>query len=121
MKKNFFIFSVILTFALGLIANLHAFCVHNNTNITIVAEEIQGGFGLARFKKTIKPHQTKCCNWKNRGCNLEGKKSSPVEFNIYRHDNGKHICYPETSADGDIYINKDDGNFKCIGVDGGPY
>jgi len=39
-------------------------------------------FTSTRFKKTIKPNETQCCNWQDKGCNPNGRKDSIVGFRI---------------------------------------
>ncbi len=123
MKKKVLI--VLMAFFLIGALNLHAFCVHNKTDKKIRANEISGGLLFKNFQEDILAGQTKCCNWKNRGCNVSGHRDKIVKFDIYYKVlrggvvmDTEYICVNfGIKAGGDLVIKGKNGNYKCEAKD----
>lgn len=94
MKKDrnanlkFTTFICLLTL-LGSLTDAQAFCVKNETDVTITAHQTTNHKILRGFTEDIFPDSKSCCSWENDTCNKEGKKESPTMF---------HIFYAETVA-----------------------
>jgi hypothetical protein len=72
-----------------------AFCIYNRTDdIVIKVKQTGGGVVLVKgFKAKINPGEKACCNWKNKDCNLEGKRDSTVAFVItYANWKNETMC-----------------------------
>ncbi len=115
---------VIIIFSL-LNIKLNAYCIHNNTDITIKVEQTTGGKGWPyRFSKNLDPGESACCNWKNSDCNTGGHRDSLVGFDVsYLSSGGNndagftYICNDfKIKAGGDLVVKGKNGNYKCIGL-----
>ncbi len=59
-----------------------AFCVYNFSDIDMKFLEIKGGSAFGRFDEDVEPGAHKCCNWKNKSCNNQGKRDSNLIFKV---------------------------------------
>ena len=87
----FVVFAVFL-----MVEGAEAFCVYNNTDIVVEAEQTEGG----NFHKRIGSNN-ECCNWKEKSCNKGGKRDSIVKFDVY-YKISDHRIVPEK-----VFICKD--------------
>jgi len=77
------VFVILSAFLTAEIAN--AFCVYNETDKVLFVQETGGGkiASLGGFiARNLQPGENKCCNWKDKDCNSEGKKDSIVTFEV---------------------------------------
>jgi len=93
-----------------------AFCVHNNTDRTMLITQVSGGSFFGSFEENVQPGETRCCNWQNHGCNTHGHQDSPVKFEVSYEVLKPRVCYSfEIRADGDLYVTGSNGNYSCSG------
>ncbi len=119
MKKVLLI--AILFTVFGLV-NSYAFCIYNQTDLPIDAKQVSGGRGIHSFYQVITKNSRECCNWKNKDCNVEGKRNSRVGFRIsyeihYGQENieSKTICNITIAAGGAVVVKGSNGHYQCIG------
>lgn len=64
-------------------SDTEAFCVKNETDVTITAHQTTNHKLLRGFTEDIFPDSKSCCSWENDSCNKEGKRESPTLFHIF--------------------------------------
>ncbi len=114
MKIKFLILTILAVFLVGAV-NLSAFCIYNNTHITISVSEISGGKMFKQFYADIKPGKKACCNWRNKGCNKKGKKNSILKFlvSFANISDAKSICKKEIKAGGELIVTNKNYHYIC--------
>jgi hypothetical protein len=101
-------------------ADVHAFCVYNQTDRTINVDQTSGYWNpFARFSAEIAPNDNSCCNWQNHDCNSSGKRDGIVGFLIQYYDGssifGKIICSDfQIQAGGWLTVEGSNGNYRCV-------
>ncbi len=98
-------------------ADVHAFCVYNQTDIPIHVFQTSGFGGFfVRFSAKIEPNNNSCCNWQNHDCNSSGKRDGIVGFNVYHQStlSQEIICDVEIQAGGWLTVEGSNGNYRCV-------
>lgn len=117
-KKVNLIFAGLVFIALTaflMVDGAEAFCIYNRTNdIVIKVKQTGGGYYIEgeRFKEKINPGEHACCNWKNRECNMEGKRDSTVAF-VITDINDVTICGISIPAGGWVEVKGKNGVYRC--------
>jgi hypothetical protein len=123
MKSKFMVaFLGVLFFGL-MAADVHAFCIYNKIDKTILAEQSSGGDGS--FKVNIEPNGKACCNWQTKDCNTSGKRDGIVRFTIRRYTTTLDVLNPSLivcsdfpiQADGLLLVESSNGNYRCVRYD----
>ncbi len=120
MKKMAKRLGVLTTAALLLAfaGQTYAFCVHNNSDGKINANQTSmnsSSWGFKRFSATLGPGDSACCNWQNTDCNKSGDPTAGVSFNIYPYGEGQMVCGNfEIPANGDLSVCGSGGNYRCV-------
>ena len=74
-------------------ASASAFCVRNQTDITLSARQ-ETPNPLGGFHTPIKPGEEACCDWFDRNCNPGGAREGLLEFRIReRRKQGPSVMY----------------------------
>ena len=121
MKSKFMVaFLGVLFFGL-MAADVHAFCVYNQTDITIHVFQTSGDGGpFNRFVAVIEPNGKSCCHWSDKGCNTSGKRDGIVGFTISPYGGRfqgftKKNCYNfQIQAGGWLTVEGSNGNYRCV-------
>ncbi|PKN05623.1 MAG: hypothetical protein CVU74_00755 [Deltaproteobacteria bacterium HGW-Deltaproteobacteria-9] len=123
MKKNRTVNLKLSTFLclialFGSQSGAHAFCVQNETDIIINAQQTTNYKMLRGFTEEVTPGNKSCCSWKNDTCNKAGKEDSPTSFDIsylpYPSVRDVTICGTYTiPANGTIAVTGTKGNYRC--------
>ena len=98
-------------------ADVHAFCVYNQTDRTINVTQTSGFRGyFVKFSVAIVPNDNRCCNWQNPDCNTSGKRDGIVAFDVYpqSHLSKKIICHVQIQAGGWLTVEGSNGNYRCV-------
>ena len=115
---------VLVVMFLGLmVADVHAFCIYNKIDKTILAEQRSGGDGS--FNVKIEPNGEACCNWQIKKCNTSGKRDEIVRFTIRRHTTTLDVLNPSLmvcsdfpiQAGGLLLVEGSNGNYRCVRYD----
>ncbi len=85
-----------------IVVDVHAFCIYNKIDKTILAEQRSGGDGS--FNVKIEPNGKACCNWQTRDCNTSGKRDEIVRFTIRRHTTTLDVLNPSLIVCSDFPI-----------------
>lgn len=96
--------------------DVYAFCVYNETDTLIGAEQIHLFQGMSKDK--IPPGDKACCHWSNKDCNPDGKKDSKVTLRVgWKTAAGPFICEKEIKAGGHLTVSgkekHGEWNLKC--------
>jgi hypothetical protein len=98
-------------------ADVHAFCIYNQTDTTIKVDQASGyGNYSARFYQWIAPNNNGCCTWQFKTCNSSGKSDGIVAFAVYYLSklSWGMICYVEIQAGGWLTVEGSNGNYRCV-------
>ncbi len=123
MKGKFIILTIFFLSTFIFIINLYGFCVYNNTDTKIRVVEVEGGKSWKSFTQTLNPGEKKCCNWKNRDCNVEGKRDSKIDFHVQGAIGGSKspdwdMCFISIKAGGDLIVEgRKNDYYRCIAKD----
>ncbi len=66
-----------------MVADVHAFCIYNKTDVDIFVEQVSGGSFFKGMSVKIPVNEYKCCNWQNHDCNTSGKRDGIVAFDVF--------------------------------------
>ncbi len=98
-------------------ADVHAFCVYNQTDRTINVTQTSGFGGyFVKFSVEIEPNNNSCCNWQNHDCNSSGKRDGIVAFDVYPQSklSKEIICHVQIQAGGWLTVEGSNGNYRCV-------
>ncbi len=129
-KKLLLIFmGAIVSFAFS-VNTSYAFCVYNKTDKIIYVDESSGGrnSSVSFASGVLQPGEKKCCNWKNKDCNVKGKRDSLVGFDVEYVDGTPapspfrpktySICKNfKIKAGGALVVSGKNKNYRCIRYD----
>lgn len=102
-------FAVFLT-----VEGAEAFCVHNDSDRDMRAQQVSNGSVWRAFNAKIDPGDQACCPWTEKDCNKSGGKTDPVGLNVFKSPSLDQVCMDYTiPANGDLYINGKSGNYSC--------
>ena len=113
------VFAVLMVFLAA--EGAEAFCIYNKTDIEISATQTSNHKLFKGFTQTIPVGEKRCCDWKNKDCNKEGKQDSLVKFDVFitgifgAHYSGNvPICQGfEITADGGITVKGNANKYSC--------
>lgn len=110
---------VCLSVLLGSLSCAQAFCVKNETNWVLTADQKTNHKMFQGFHESLGPGDNKCCSWQNDTCNKEGKETSSTLIEVsYSMPGGLSnvtivVCDHVIHANETLAITGKDGNFSC--------
>jgi hypothetical protein len=117
-KKKSLVSTVLILSVFGfclMAGSAGAFCVYNNTDRPIHVKETYGCNNVKCAEWWgVQPGDHVCCNWKNKDCNMEGKRDSTVKFMIHDMKPQSFEClgFP-AKAGGWVSVTGTEGNRHC--------
>ncbi len=115
MKIKFFVLTILSVFLTGAV-DLSAFCIYNNTDVSIYADQINGGNFFTELEAVINPGKKECCNWKNKGCNKKHKRNSKIKIEVSLIKSNvayKQICRKTIKAGGALVVTGKNDHYSC--------